>query len=613
MILVTTITNTALLNVVKEHPTCLSDSFVAEPTESSLGEMLKAIRDSYRTEQILLIVNPELEEFAKTLGVEEMYVYDGDNLCDIEAALLYRGSPAVHRLVDGLKKEINRAKESASDSEALTDKIKEIEDLQNQLIQVNAELGARDKRVRELEDDTMRLNASIEDMVRTQSKDSVEQGAKRAEEDEKRFKEIAELKAKVEELTNERATEADKNSRALQSRDEIIDNLQTALETAKTELELARANANNNAGGGVDDEIYAKLQKDYVEAQQELVKLRGEVDSLTSELAGTNVTIEALQSQKALNESKVAAANARAESANKALEDVRKNIGSTSDELVRLRAENAQLQQQVDYMKEKSALDDEDDSNDFVRNLSLGLEKYTGKAQIIGVFGYGSSYCVANLSASIANSLGLLSDVVVIDLDPMYSSMNGLYGKTRFTAVLDVDGEKKKYPYVSALNDHRLFAAGLTIVKQNKSGSVSFGGGCPNGIVKLNPDRFVEELNGLGNTSSCIVLNLGCITPDLYPVLKEVNLVGKLICTTEGAKPPVKIIASQLLANSINVTDVAWVLSYTTPISDMTLGGVLEGANVFAVEETQLISRMNTLEVGYYNKTFNAFAQNLIL
>ena len=604
MILISALVDKAFYEVVQKHQTWIEETFVSENTEASLSAVVSAARNNNPDAFILLVVPSELEDFAKTLPSNDVCVYnaDGDTRV-IESSILYQGSPAVHRLVDSYKKQIDEASKSAGNAEELAWRVAEIENMQEKLTDSELEVAARDKRIHELEDERTRLVAEIENIQVTNAQANTELGAQRVQDEAKHRGEVEALNNRITELTEERAREISQMTEAVRTRDNTIEELNTALANANAQVEILRkGNEATSASPLQNDEARQQLQQQYLEAQREVISLRGQVDALNNELAGVNVTVEALTAKQSTARAEIEAANARAEASRKALEGVQRSIGDSSGEITRLRAENAQLHQEL--------LAAGDSSNSYTsRELSLGLAKYTGKALIVGVCGYGSSYYVANAAASVANSLGMLTDVALIDLDPNYSSINGFYNISRFTAKNTASG--KSAPYVSALNDGALFAAGLVKARQNKSGSVSFGGGCLGGLQKLNPDRFIEELNGLSATMSYIVLNLGCLSADLYPILAEISIAGKLVCVVDGAKMPVKFVSGQLGACQIPVQDASWILVSDTPVVDSGVDEVLAGANRVVVTEERANSRNVTLETGQFGRTFANFVATL--
>lgn len=601
MILVSALVDRDLYDVIQKHQVWIEETFVSEYTEESFSTVVNAVRTNNPTAFILLIVPPAFEEIARTLPVNDICVYDGTDIKAVESRIIYQGSPAVHRLVDSYKRQLSTFESQSSASEEVKGQLARLDELQSKLNDSTLEINARDTRITELEGECKRLTGEIEKMNAQKVESDMEIGATRMQEDTRHREAEAALQRKITELTEERAREIAQMSDAVQSRDETIEQLNTTLAEANAQIELLRKSSESVAPV-TSDESYQKMQRDFLEAQRELISLRGENESLRHELAGNNVTIEALQNQQQLHKSELDAANARAEASKKALEGVQRSIGDSSTELIRLRAENAQLHQDLLVAGENV------NTSNVSRELTLGLAKYTGNALIIGVCGYGSSYYTANVAASIANSLGNLSDVAIIDLDPCYSSINSFYNTSRFTATL---GDKKA-PYVTALNEKAQFASGLKRVKQNKSGSVLFGGGTLGGIQKLNEDRFVEELNGLSATVSYIVLNLGCISTDMYGVLGEISVAGKLVCVVDGEKMPVKFMAGQLAACSIPARDVSWVLVSDNPVTDTSItDDVLTGANMTSVAEVRANSRVSTLEIGQFGRTFGNFVSVL--
>lgn len=604
MILISALVNEALYEVIQRHQTWIEDTFVSESTEESLNAVVTATRHNNPDAFILLVIPSEFEEYAKTLPCNATCIFNGgvDEVKNVESSILYQGSPAVHRLVDNYKKQLAEASSSSQNSEELAWRVAEIESLQEKLTDSKLEIEARDKHITELEDEKVRLIAEIENMQADAVHNNTELGAQRVQEENQHREEVQALNDRIQSLTEERAREVAQMTEAIRTRDATIDELNTTLANANAQVEILRKGNEANANAVQEDESKQQLQQQFLEAQRELITLRSQVESLNHELAGSNVTIEALTNQQELLKTEVRAANERADASKKTLEEVQRNIGDSANEMIRLRAENAQLhQEKLEACNSVKTVASEE--------LSLGLAKYTGRALIIGVFGYGSSYYTANVAASVANSLGTLTDVALIDLDPCYSSINGFYNVSRFTAKDTTTG--KSAPYVSALNDKAYFTAGFTKAKQNKSGSVYYGGGCLGGMKKLNADRFVEELNGLAATLSYIVLNLGCLSPDIYPVLSEISVAGKLVCAVDGAKMPVKIVAGQLTSCSIPPQDASWVLVSDTPVVDGSVESVLSGANTVMVTESRANSRDMTLETGQFGRTFANFVSTL--
>lgn len=604
MILISALVNEALYEVIQRHQTWIEDTFVAESTEESLNAVVTATRHNNPDAFILLVIPSEFEEYAKTLPCNATCIFNGgvDEVKNVESSILYQGSPAVHRLVDNYKKQLAEASSSSQNSEELAWRVAEIESLQEKLTDSKLEIEARDKHITELEDEKVRLIAEIENMQADAVHNNTELGAQRVQEENQHREEVQALNDRIQSLTEERAREVAQMTEVIRTRDATIDELNTTLANANAQVEILRKGNEANANAVQEDESKQQLQQQFLEAQRELITLRSQVESLNHELAGSNVTIEALTNQQELLKTEVRAANERADASKKTLEEVQRNIGDSANEMIRLRAENAQLhQEKLEACNSVKTVASEE--------LSLGLAKYTGRALIIGVFGYGSSYYTANVAASVANSLGTLTDVALIDLDPCYSSINGFYNVSRFTAKDTTTG--KSAPYVSALNEKAYFTAGFTKAKQNKSGSVYYGGGCLGGMKKLNADRFVEELNGLAATLSYIVLNLGCLSPDIYPVLSEISVAGKLVCAVDGAKMPVKIVAGQLTSCSIPPQDASWVLVSDTPVVDGSVESVLSGANTVMVTESRANSRDMTLETGQFGRTFANFVSTL--
>lgn len=603
MILISALVNEVFYEVVQRHQTWIEETFVTEMNEESLSSVVSSTRNNNPDAFILLVVPSQFEEFGKTLPCNSVCVFNGsdEEARNVESSILYQGSPAVHRLVDSYKKQLENASATSQNSEELAWRVAEIESLQAKLTDANLEIEARDKHITELEDEKTRLVAEIENMQEDNVRNNTEIGAQRVQEEAQHREEVQALNEKIKTLTEERAKEVAQMSEAIRTRDETIDSLNNTIAEANAQISLLNSKAMDDPITQ-EDESKQQLQQQYLEAQRELISLRGQVESLNNEIAGNNVTIEALKSQQALSKSEIEAANARAEASKRALEGVQRTIGDSTGEITRLRAENAQLQKELLEAGEHS-------TTSVSAELSLGLSKYTGRALIIGVFGYGSSYYTANVAASVANSLGTLTDVALIDLDPNYSSINGFYNTSRFTAKDTATG--KSAPYATALNEKALFTAGLTKAKQNKSGSVYYGGGALGALQKLDADRFVEELNGLAATLSYIVLNLGCLSAELYPILAEISISGRLVSVVDGAKMPVKFVAGQLSACSIPAKDASWVLVSDTPVVDGGVEAVLSGANTVMVTESRANSRDMTLETGQFGRTFANFVSTL--
>jgi hypothetical protein len=110
---------------------------------------------------------------------------------------------------------------------------------------------------------------------------------------------------------------------------------------------------------------------------------------------------------------------------------------------------------------------------------------------------------------------------------------------------------------------------------------------------------------------SYTVLNLGCLSADLYPILAEISIAGKLVCVVDGAKMPVKFVSGQLGACQIPVQDASWILVSNTPVVDSGVDEVLAGANRVVVTEERANSRNVTLETGQFGRTFANFVATL--
>ena len=223
MILISALVDKAFYEVVQKHQTWIEETFVSENTEASLSAVVSAARNNNPDAFILLVVPSELEDFAKTLPSNDVCVYnaDGDTKV-IESSILYQGSPAVHRLVDSYKKQIDEASKSAGNAEELAWRVAEIENMQEKLTDSELEVAARDKRIHELEDERTRLVAEIENMQVTTAQANTELGAQRVQDEAKHRGEIEALNNRITELTEERAKEISQMTEAVRTRDNTI-------------------------------------------------------------------------------------------------------------------------------------------------------------------------------------------------------------------------------------------------------------------------------------------------------------------------------------------------------------------------------------------------------
>ena len=603
MILISSIVNKPIQDLVARYQNWIEEVFVADNDVDGITEMVKAVRNNNPKAFILLLTTDTNAAGLPEIPCNDIFAYSVETEKDLESRILYQGSPAVHRLVDSYRTQLEESKANIQSETDTAWQLGEINSLKERLGEKDGEIEVRDKRIDTLEDEIDRLNAEISNMTLDQKASETQMGAKQVEDDKRHAAELEALNNKIDELVGEHARETSHLKGVLDARNNTITELNEMIAAANAEITVLKkskpAAVDTSSAGDVE-----ALQKQYMDAQKELVTLRGKVDGLESEIAGNAVTIESLTTQQELYKEEVKAANAKADASKKALEDVQNSISSSSDEITRLRAENVSLEQRL-VMATATQVST---SESKMRELTLGLANYTGKAVLVGVCGYGSSYFTANVAVATANTLGSASNVAIIDLDPTYSSMNTFYNKSRNTAVVrDAQGEERACPYVTALNYSPQYERGLTLVRENKSGSVRYGGGCLGGIYNLDVERFVNELKGLASTMEYIILNFGCLSLDLYQVINEVALYGRLICVTDGSIMPVRYMAGQLKACKLAPRDASWVLVSDTPIVDPKVQELMTGVTSIMIGEQRISSRTVSIENGQFQNTFMNF------
>lgn len=623
MILVSTVVNKELYDIVNKYESWIEETFISDATEERFDRMIRAVRENNPRGYILVVITEELRGIAeqmKRAGIcDAVCTYDER---EIEESILYQGSPAVHRLVDNYRKQLTELRDSHS-SEDTTEALEKLNELENNLRDAELEITARDNRIKELSDEKERLKESINELQAARQQSSVEAGAQQAASEERYRAKLQEYEDKLAQLTAECAKETGSMADAIRLRDDSINDLRTQLDNAHTQIEiLKKGNERQAVSSDALEDLRAELndaRRELAEKTTEVYRLQSANDDLESELNASSSAIESFKDREAQSKARLDIAESRNTKLKAEMDRMRDEYKNTDAKSAELEAEVARLRVELEDTQNTETGPAE------ARLLSLGLENYRGKAMIIGVCGYGSSFYTANAAVSVAYTLGALTDVALIDLDPSYSSMNSLMGVKRLTYSEDMVDEngnvvmdnvkhkpkQRQLSYIKALNEKQVYTKGMCKVFENKSGSVYYGGGCLGGINTLDKDRFVQELNGLAGNTSYIVLNLGCFSMDLLPVLSEISSCGRIVSILEGRPMPIRYMAGQFSSLlNIPVREVHWILASDVPITDDVVEK-LSGANIVTVGEELASSRANIMGMGIFSNTFRNFVNVL--
>lgn len=427
-------------------------------------------------------------------------------------------------------------------------------------------------------------------------------------------KHSAELLAKEQEYdTNIESVKAELQ-REIEKCSKTVEELTTRVRAKETELtetttELDSTKAELRALQTTNENLQQTLSSNSINTD-ELVELQGNVSRLESENTRYKDEVANLTDTNTNLESQIDSLTTQLELYRQQLESKDKNytrldeqLQSTLAELNTLRTTQKDIVSQGLVAKPSVATATE-------KLYDIGLDEFrSSNTIIIGVCGYGSSEASSNVAVSIANSLGLINQVAIIDLDESYVGMNLFYNTSRKTS--DVGGVKDTFV-------HRLstevpqYLGGFACVRRNKSGEVYYGGGTLGGLEIIPEGALVKELNGLSSSVSFVVLHLGCITPAKMPVLYELYAHGRLVMVSSNNAMHINLLKAQLQAQRINPTDLSWVLSVNNnePTTEKALS-LLSGINYIEEKSSDLASRMS-LDVGKFNVTFSNFVNNII-
>lgn len=515
---------------------------------NQLGSVAVTIESRNKEKKELENTVEELRQQIDRLEENEKNNSDKEIAVDKEKELLNKEIADLKKQLEEKSNEVESLTDISSENESEVDRLKEevgnlkleLDELVNKVNDLNAQVARKEE---ELKDKDNKIREKDEALSRTEHelKEKIDKNKelldKLKEANESKDKEISEREsAKDKELKqaiDKKDNEIREARQALEAREAQIKNLTENIRVTSEEIENK-----NNVISKLNEEI-SELRNNETSLNSEITKLKEnlannpEVVRLKLELENKGMALEATEAKLAVSENRLKetlaqvgdiSAVASIRENNRTLSDINQNLKAKIAEIesqkATLQADNQRLNNSVNSLKEsenqlRKSLDAVDKGS-MTEELTVGMIKYSSKAQVVNVFGHGS-HGITTTAMSIAAVIGQNNKVVVIDMDLATPNLDQWAGKSPYTAsVSNIDKSLRTGLGVLISKGYNAFMGASGIVKTmniNHAVTVDYVNGLYGKVTSLQiaSADYESMLNHLGNEYDYIVIDSGKI------------------------------------------------------------------------------------------------------